>query len=596
MNNYVTELLSPAKDKDTAIAAINAGADAVYIGANSFGARKQAGNSLDDIKEIIEYAHRFYVKVYVTVNTILTDDELPEVIRLIEKLYEFRSDAIIVQDMSIIKLYIEGKIPPIPIHISTQCNNRTKEKVKFFEKINLPRVVLARELSLEQIKSISEYAPDIELECFVHGALCVSYSGQCYLSRYIGSRSANIGECAQPCRKKYSLADNEGRILIKDKYLLSMKDFNASKYVNEMIHAGVKSFKIEGRLKDINYVKNVTLYYRNLLDKYSMRTSSGQVFASDFTPDLDKTFNRGYTTYFLKGRECCFNFNSPKSSGEKLGVLKSAGENYYIIDTNKSISKQDGLCYYTREGELKGFAVNKIDGTKTFPNSMSKIPAGTVIYRNLDTEFEKQLSNSKIVRKILCAVKVQNNTIICTDEDNNCISLVLPDGAVPNNPEKAKEKFITQLSKTGSSDFYIKELNIFQKIDFYPVSVINELRRNIFNTLMKKRLEKYNTPISGKCLKIADYPYKNGDYHENVYNKYAEAFYEDCGCKIKEYAPEKQLPARQFELMRTKHCIKWAINKCKSGDELFLVDDRGKKYPLKFDCINCEMVVLSPEN
>ena len=593
MKRNVTELLSPAKDKETAIEAINAGADAVYIGAAAYGARKNAGNSIEDIKEIIDYAHKFYVRVFVTVNTILTDKELSEAAKLIAKLYEIGTDAIIVQDMGIVKLSLEGKISQIPLHISTQYNNRTKEKVKFLERMNLPRVVLARELSIEQIKEIAENSPEIELECFIHGALCVSYSGQCYLSQYIGSRSANRGECAQPCRKKYSLCNANGDILVKDKYLLCLKDFNASPCLKEMVDAGVKSFKIEGRLKDKNYVKNVTLYYRNLLDKYSKKSSSGKIFTDGFIPDVSKTFNRGYTTYFLNKREKCFNFNSPKSIGEKLGKIVTNGKNCYIIDTKQKLSPQDGLCYFSKDGGLFGFAVNKVVDGKVYPNNFVEIPAGTEIYRNQDVEFEKRLDVARITRKIGCKITVENNFIIAEDEDDNSVKITLPKGESPKNKEKAESAFITQLNKTGNSDFYIEEISLKQNIDFYPVSVINEFRRTLLNKLLEERVSNYPRMVS-KPLKYAKYPLDKGDYHENVYNKTAEEFYKESGCLITEYAPEKAFPDRQTELMRTKHCIKWAIGKCKSKEDLFLIDDRGQKYPLKFDCNNCEMVVLSP--
>ena len=292
-----TELLAPAKNKIAAFAAINSGADAVYIGAPAFGARVAASNSFEDIQEIVNFAHKFNVKVHVTVNTILKDEELPEAVKLIEKLYEIGVDAIIIQDAGLMKLAVENKLPPIVLHASTQCNNRSLEKIKFLEEVGFSRAVLARELSLEQIKNICQNT-DIEIETFVHGALCVSYSGQCYMSCSIGGRSANRGECAQPCRKKYSLVDDKGNFIARDKHLLSLKDFNASKYLENLVNAGVKSFKIEGRLKDVNYVRNVTAFYRQELDKFSGKTSSGKVFL-DFEPDLKKSFNRGFTSYFL---------------------------------------------------------------------------------------------------------------------------------------------------------------------------------------------------------------------------------------------------------------------------------------------------------
>ena len=305
-----TELLAPAKDKETAIEAINCGADAIYIGASCFGARHNACNSLDDIREVVNYAHKFWVKVYVTVNTILTDSELEDAVDLLKELDKINVDAVLIQDMGLLNKLVNLHLP-LPIHASTQCDNRDFEKVEFFHNVGLSRVVLARELSLEQIKQIHEQNPDIELEAFVHGALCVSYSGQCYLSQYIGGRSANRGECAQPCRKKYSVIDEKGNIIKKDFYALCLKDFNASNHINDMIDSGIYSFKIEGRLKDKGYVKNVVSYYRQELDKYSQKSSTGKIIYP-FTPDVEKSFNRGFTDYFLKGRTDCFNLISPK--------------------------------------------------------------------------------------------------------------------------------------------------------------------------------------------------------------------------------------------------------------------------------------------
>ena len=346
------ELLAPAKNLETAIAAINSGADAIYIGAEDFGARKNAPNSLSDIEKLVNYAHKFYVRIHVVINTILNDTELDKAVKLVKKLYNIGVDAIIVQDMGLIKAAIDGKIPPIQIHASTQCDNRTLEKAKFFNDLGLSRVILARELSLEKIEEICENT-DCEVETFIHGALCVSYSGQCYFSYANGGRSANRGECAQPCRKKYSLIDEKGKVILKDKYLLSLKDFNASDSIEKLISCGVKSFKIEGRLKDINYVKNVVAYYNDLLNKYAQRTSSGKIFL-DFEPDTDKTFNRGYTDYFLNGRGQCFNFLSPKSRGQKLGKVKRICHNYFEIDAD--LNPQDGLCFI-KDGEMSGFLV-----------------------------------------------------------------------------------------------------------------------------------------------------------------------------------------------------------------------------------------------
>ena len=649
------ELLAPAKDKQTALAAINSGCDALYIGAQNFGARKKVGNSLEDIKEIVDYAHKFYVKVHVTINTILTDEELAEACKLIHRLYEIGVDAIIVQDMGILELAIEGKLPPIVIHASTQCDNRTLEKAKFFEEIGLSRVILARELSLEQIENICTNL-SAEVETFIHGALCVSYSGQCYMSYHIGGRSANRGECAQACRKKYSLIDEDGNFIAKDKYLLSLKDFNASKHLKKLINAGVKSFKIEGRLKDENYVKNVVAFYRNEIDKFAGKTSSGKIFSSfcndnsstlraqvkssfDFEPDVRKSFNRGFTDYYLPlkslpellnsqssssnsslsafrwrfpNRGCPYNFDSPKSLGEYLGKVTKVGKDWFIIGSqddkkvgrqaNSNINAQDGLYF-----DGKGCLVNKVENLsplplgegarragegccKIYPNRMDGIKVGVDIYRNFNAEFEKQLTNSKTKRQIGVEFICKDGFLNAKDEDGNAVQIKLPDGEFPKNPEKMKETFTNQLKKTGESDFYVSKIKIDCELSFMPVSKINGLRRLILSNLMAERLKNYPREVQ-KPLKYTEFPIKKLDYKSNVHNETAKYFYENCGCEVCEMSAESG--SKPTELMRTKHCLKYAFNMCKSSKKLYLVDEKGAKYPLKFDCKNCEMVILN---
>lgn len=588
-----TELLAPAKNIEIAKAAIDAGADAVYIGASDFGARQRAGNSLEDIEDLVKYAHKFYVKVMVTVNTIIKDSELETVKDLIKNLYDIGVDSLIVQDMAILKWAIEGSIPPIPLHISTQCDNRLEEKVNFFNKIGLSRIVLARELSIEQIKNIINKNPEIEIETFMHGALCVSYSGQCYMSQYIGGRSANRGECAQPCRKKYSLIDEKGNIIVKDKHLLSLKDFNSSKYLKELVQIGVKSFKIEGRLKDINYVKNVVGYYRKLLDEYSEKQSSGKVYF-DFTPDVYKTFNRGYTSYFLKQREKCFNFDSPKFIGEKIGKVVEVSKKYFVVKLNKGITlnPQDGLCF-DKIGQV-GCLINKIEGNKVFPNQIVGICIGQDVYRNVDTVFDKKLLNSNCVRKIGVKFEYKDSFLKAIDEDGNIASVSILEKEKANNVEKMQNNFKQSLSKTGDSDFEIEKIDILSEVPFIPISNVNEYRRNLLNDLMKERIKNYKRDVS-KPLKYVPYFKESIDYRGNVYNKEAEKFYNKCGVMVKEYAFEYNSDVDNIELMRTKHCIKYALDMCKSKKQLYLVDDRGEKYRLKFDCNNCEMVVC-PSN
>ena len=585
------ELLAPAKNIETAFAAINSGADAIYIGANNFGARKNAPNSLSDIENLVNYAHLFYVKVHVVINTILNDAELDEAIKLVHNLYKIGVDAIIVQDMGLLKAAIDGKLPPIEIHASTQCNNRTLEKAKFFDNLGVSRVILARELSLSSIKEICENVK-CEVETFVHGALCVSYSGQCYLSYANGGRSANRGECAQPCRKKYSLVDDNGKVLLKDKYLLSLKDFNASSFVKDLVEAGVKSFKIEGRLKDINYVRNVVAYYNNELNKYANRTSSGKVYL-DFEPNPEKTFNRGYTDYFLNDRGQCFNFLSPKSRGEKIGKIKRICHNYFEIDAK--LSPQDGLCFINN-GEMTGFLVNKVEGNKVYPNKMDGLKSGTLLYRNFDAKFEKQLEISKTVRKIDVSITVKDSFIYAKDEDFNTAKIQLPIGEAPKNIEKMKETLKTQMQKTGDTIFNCSDINILDdNLSFLPVSQINELRRELLQALSNERLRNYKRNIQ-KPIGYAQFPECKIDYRGNVFNKEAKEFYKNCNCEVLEDALESKnsIPSG-IELMRTKHCLKFAAGLCgQPCKKLYLVDVKGKKYPLKFDCKNCEMVIYSP--
>lgn len=589
------ELLAPAKNLETAIAAINSGADAIYIGASDFGARVNAANTLESVEKLVNYAHKFYVRVHVTINTILNNDELKKAFVLINNLYKIGVDAIIIQDLGILEFAVKNKLPPIQIHMSTQCNNRDLDKVKFFDEIGVSRVILARELSLENIKEICN-STSCEIETFIHGALCVCYSGQCYFSYANGGRSANRGECAQPCRKKYSLVDENGKMIIKDKYLLSLKDFNASNHIKSLIDLGVKSFKIEGRLKDINYVKNVTAYYNNLINTYANRTSSGKVFL-DFEPNVMKTFNRAYTDYFLDMRRECYNFSSPKFIGEKLGKVKKISRDYFEIDAE--IHKQDGLCFFNND-VMTGFLVNNVDGNKIYPNKMPKLSIGSDIYRNIDFEFNKKLSNSTAVRKIRVDMTIDNNILTARDEDGNTTCLDIISDETANNPDLLRDTYIKQLSKLGNSDFYLGEITITtSNLPFLPVSKINELRRELLQNLMEVRIKNY-PKIVQKPICYTNFPTKKVDYRANVYNDYAEKFYNSCNCKVCEHAVESNARVnKNVELMRTKHCLRFSAGLCSKkqnySKNLYLQDENGKKYLLKFDCKNCEMVILNSD-
>ena len=593
--NKPLELLAPARDKECAIAAINFGADAIYIGPPEFGARKNASNTLDDIKEVVDFAHKFFARVYVTLNTILRDDELDKVQKLLYKLYDIGVDGIIVQDFAIFKM----DLPPFLISASTQCDIRDVKKAKFFEKIGLDRVILARELSIEDVREIYKNT-NIEIETFVHGALCVSYSGQCYLSCAIGGRSSNRGECAQPCRMKYSLVGESGKVYAKNKYLLSLKDFCAVNYLNDLINAGVASFKIEGRLKDKNYVKNVCAFYNIALGSRK-RISSGKIFY-DFVPDINKTFNRGYTNYFLDGKgKNIYNFDTPKHFGEKIGTVTNLGKDFLEIKTNVEINIQDGLCYFLNN-DLKGFLVNKIVNKKNIvkihPNVMPKIRVGTEIFRNLDFKYNKFLDNSKTRRKITVIFYLYNDRISVVDEDNIECSIKLNFLENGNDCQKMKIVIDQQLKKSGDSDFYVEKVEFCcQKIPFFKISKINALRRELLKMLTDKRIDVYKEMCSkrvNKKISIAQFPLINNDYRLNMHNSLSKEFYLQCGvdCIQSSYETKR---AKNAELMRTRHCLRRAFDIClKNGadtEKLFLINEKNKKFDLDFDCKNCEMII-----
>ena len=546
-----------------------------------------------------------------TINTILTDDEILKAKELIENLSAIGVDAIIVQDMGLLEpspLAGEGRVRGIPIFASTQCDNRTPEKVKFLESVGFSRVILARELSIDQIKEIKKHT-NVELETFIHGALCVSYSGQCYLSQMIGGRSANRGECAQPCRKKYSLVDEDGNFMAKDKYLLNLKDFNASKYLKELAEAGVTSFKIEGRLKDENYVKNIVGYYRKLIDELQLgKTSSGEIMF-DFEPKLEKSFNRGFTDYFIKKRNECYSFLSPKSIGEHIGKVTKVGQDFFELSLPSPLTlhSQDGLCFFVKE-ELSGCLVNKCESRsgiparqqRIYPNKMDGIKVGTEIYRNVDSEFEKTLKNSKTCRKIEVNINFDLGKIYATDKDNNSVEIDYKFEELAQNEEKMIENIQNQLKKSGESDFLIKNVQIStDKIPFLPVSKINELRRELIRNLEKER-EVKSKKQKAKSDEPTFYPLpfafcsEKIDYRANILNKYAKEFYENHGCKVTEMALESGIRKSDKCVMTTKHCLRYAFNMCNAEDakkQLYLIDEKGKKYPLEFDCKNCQMEI-----
>lgn len=598
------ELLAPAKNLECGMEAINHGADAVYIGAPRFGARAAAGNSLEDIEPLVRYAHLYRVRIYVTVNTILKEEELADTEKMIWDLYRVGVDALIVQDMGITRL----NLPPIPLHASTQMDNRTPQKVKFLAEAGFRQVVLARELTLDEIAKIHAACPDTPLEVFVHGALCVSYSGQCYVSQACFGRSANRGECAQFCRLSFDMVDADGKTIARGKHLLSLKDMNQSDNLEALLDAGASSLKIEGRLKDVAYVKNVTAYYRQKLDailkrrKEYVRASSGTVRLA-FRPQLDKSFSRGFTDYFLHGRTPdIFSFHTPKSLGEEMGVVKEVRGNYFTVAGVKPFSNGDGLCYLDEQGKLHGFRVNRVENNKLYPQEMPRLRPKTKIYRNFDQEFERVMQKKSAERKMAVSMLFEENnfgfTLTLTDEDDNCISVTLPaEKTLARTPQA--ENLKNQLGKLGNTPFELEKLDISLSADwFVPSSALADLRRNAVEKLLEAR--RINYPQERVHFPKTTHAFIVGDltYLGNVMNTKAQAFYHDHGVKRIEPAFEKE-PRTDAVLMFCKHCLRYSMGWCPVHHKVkspykepyYLVSTDGRRFRLDFDCKVCQMKV-----
>ena len=600
------ELLAPAKNLECGIEAINHGADAVYIGAPRFGARAAAGNSIDDIKALVDYAHIYNVRIYVTVNTILHDEELPETEKMIWELYRAGVDALIIQDMGITRL----NLPPIALHASTQMDNRTPEKVKFLSDIGFRQVVLAREFSLEEIKKIHDTCPETLLEVFVHGALCVSYSGQCYVSQACFGRSANRGECAQFCRLAFDLVDSNGKTIEQNKHLLSLKDMNQSDNLEALLDAGATSLKIEGRLKDVSYVKNVTAYYRQKLDsifkyrKEYVRASAGTV-KTTFTPQLDKSFSRGFTDYFLRGRNPgIFSFSTPKSLGEEVGTVKEIRGNYFTVAGVKSFSNGDGLCYIDDNGRLQGFRVNRVENNKLFPQEMPRLKPKTRLYRNFDQEFDKLMQKKSAERKIAVDICLTENnfgfTLSINDENENSVSLTLQREKEPARTPQT-DNLKNQLGKLGNTPFEARDIRIDLSDNwFIPASELSELRRNAVERLLELRKINYRQEIFRLKESKSKYPVSTLTYLGNVMNNSAAEFYKNHGVLKVMPAFEKEQP-KDAVLMFCKHCIRYSMGWCPVHHKVrspfrepyYLVSSDGRRFRLEFDCKQCQMKVLA---
>ena len=612
------ELLAPAKNLECGIAAIDHGADAVYIGASNFGARVAAGNSVEDIEQLCQYAHQYNAKVYVTINTIIYDDEIIQVENLIRKLNDIGVDAILVQDMAILKICNNIK-SKITLHASTQTDNRNIDKIKWLKQAGFKRAVLARELSLKEINAIHKAVPDIELEVFVHGALCVSYSGACYASEYCFHRSANRGNCAQFCRLKFDLKDGSDNIIQKDKYMLSLKDMCRIHSLKDLLEAGATSLKIEGRLKNVSYVKNVVAAYSQELnriiasypDKYK-RASNGKTTYS-FKPDLSKTFNRGFTDYFLYGRKPGLaSVNTPKAIGEFVGSVKEIWHNSFSVSGTKAFSNGDGLCFINENQQLEGFRVNKVVNNRLFPLKMPEnLKPHMALYRNNDQLFENKMSATTTKRKI--GVKM----FLSASQDY--VDLTIKDDAghtatekISYSSETAKksqeENMKLQLGKLGNTLYEADEITISPESEtrFIPSSILAGLRRDTLEKFSHQFQFEHSGDNESLGYILPNKIDTNNSAEEiniaNVANKLARQLYDEIGPKDAPDAFETTKPNRDSEtqIMTCRYCIRYEMGYCtKQGrkapwqEPLYLVLKDNRKFRLKFDCLNCQMRIYA---
>ena len=602
------ELLSPAKNLECGLEAIRHGADAVYIGAPKYGARAAAGNSLDDLRQLADYAHQFGARVYVTLNTIVYDDELAEVEALVWQLYRIGIDALIVQDMALLTM----NLPPIELHASTQTDNRTPEKVQFLHSVGFSQVVLARELSLDDIAKIHRACP-VPLEAFVHGALCVSYSGQCYASQACFGRSANRGECAQFCRLPFTLEDADGRIIERDRHLLSLKDMNRSAHLEAMMDAGVRSFKIEGRLKDVTYVKNITAYYRQAIDKILVRRpeyrrASQGVSTYTFTPQPDKSFNRGFTDYYITGRRTdVTSFATPKSVGEPIGHVKEVGRGFITVSSAKALHNGDGLCYIDERGLLQGFRVNRVEGTRLFLKDMPRtLRARTPLFRNYDQEFERLLSRPSAERRIPVTMRLYEVpfgfALTLADAQGRQATVSLTCDKEPARTEQ-RAGIETQLAKLGGTILMAERVDIdFTANWFIPSSVVADMRRRAVEAYERVcKLKNENSKLRVNTTAPSVQSTISGgqlSYLANIANQRAEDFYRAHGAVQVSPAFELNAP-KGATLMFCRHCLRYAMGWCpRNGgvkspyrEPYTLVSADGRRFALEFDCKQCIMMV-----
>jgi len=598
------ELLAPAKDGPTARAAIECGADAVYIGAPRFSAREAAGNAVSVIQEVAAFAHQYYARVYVALNTLLHDDELPAAQEMIHQLHKAGIDGLIVQDVGLLEL----DLPPVPLIASTQMHNATVEKVRFLEQIGFSRVILARELTLEQIRRIRGET-QIELECFIHGALCVGVSGRCYLSYALGGRSGNRGQCAQPCRRLYSLKDEAGAEIVKDRHLLSLKDLCLADHLEELIDAGVTSFKIEGRLKDIPYVANTVGFYRQRLDtilagRGLRRSSSGSVRLA-FEPNLERTFNRGFTEYGFTGRDgSVASMDTPKSIGEYVGTVARVEKSCFVLDGDCELHNADGLCFFDSQRNLDGTVVNRAEGRRVYPQKMYGIRVGQEIYRNFDYVFNRMLTGRAAERRIAVTMFLQEASdgllLSATDEDGNRAKVTITGHRPAEKKDAARETLLTHLTKLGTTIFQCADVQM-QDAWFLPVSHLNAARRELIARLLQVREENRPRTAGGAKRNDLPYPEKHLTYLGNVLSAEARAFYRRHGVETIKPAAESGVDLSGKVIMTTKYCLRRELGLCAGhraetpAEPMILEDQDGRRYSVRFRCGDCGMEILLTE-
>ncbi|MFA6030573.1 MAG: U32 family peptidase [Elusimicrobiota bacterium] len=594
------ELLAPAKDLACGLAALECGADAVYVGAERFGARRAAGNSRRDIAQLAARAHVFHAKVYAAVNTLLRDDELEAARRLVVGLHEDGVDGLIVQDFGLLEL----DLPPLPLIASTQMHNDSPARVRFLRDAGFSRAILARELALDEISAVAAAAPGLELEAFVHGALCVSYSGRCALSYALGGRSANRGECAQPCRKPYAVRDAGGRVLAAGCHALCLKDLNLASHLEGLIAAGVTSFKIEGRLKDLDYVRNTVLYYRRALDAAlgkvgGRRASSGRV-ESAFSPDPAKTFNRGYTAYFLKGRDAGMHAHAaPKDVGEPLGAVRSARAGLLELDASPPVHPGDGLAFFTEAGELRGTLVNAVEGRRLRVQDARGIVPGTELFRNRDRLWRKALALARIERKISVSLELRPTRtgleLRLEDEDGVSAAARADCAREPaKDAARGRETLERQLTKFGGTPLLAVKTVLPPETPFVPVAVLNRLRREAAESLLAARSAAHPRGRRLPESPHAAYPEKALGPEAGVLNALAERFLRRHGVERVERAFESGPVRKGSRLMSCRYCLRHSLGSCGGGEPvepLFLEDEDGRVLRLEFDCSACRMSV-----